>query len=143
MCIEVREKQAVKNGEMKLWKVVRKDDQVGLWNETGWEDYKLVTRFYRLGVNSPSAYHLFNSKQNGRFHCFFTRKAARKYIEFRNDERRFPFYRNRNRHPLKAPKIIRVYAHSSDVLEVGVDSLSGIPSVSVSKMEIKSLKHQR
>ena len=139
MCIRESDTlQIVKNGKLKLWKVMLHNNKVGLWAETGWERRHVDYVKYHLGVNSPKRYKTgwhCSIAIAGRFHCLFTRKEAREYVRFRltqyagfSDEK---------------VKIVRVYADSKDVLEIGKDIESGIRAISVSKMEIKSLKHQR
>lgn len=143
MCIKEDDYAVVKNGILKLWKVIRSNDEIGVWNETYVID--LITnslschhRKFYIGKNVARDFmdHNFVS-QPAQFHCFFSRKDARQYIKtswgslFCRSHRR---YRR---------KIIKVYANSEDVVLIGVDRRSCIRAISVSKMTIKSLKHQR
>ncbi len=135
MCIEIGNRpQVVNNGELKLWKVVRKNDRIGIWFETC-HNTNSEKRF-QMGINVAIVYEPHTTQ--GEFHCFFIRKDARRYITHRYNMDRLNPYNNR-----LDVKIIRVYADSSDVVRIGKDFESGIPCLSVSKMEIKSLKHQR
>ena len=128
----------VKNGELKLWKVVRKDNVIGLWGETNRGNVN--DEAYLLGDNRSHRFvTMFSSPRAGQFHCFFTRKSARCYRKAH--QRRATGWAASDL--MRFTKIIRVYADSSDVVAVGVDSNTKIPAISVSKMEIKSLKHQR
>jgi len=138
MCIEVHEKQVVKNGELKLWKVIRKDDIIGLWGET--DRLNVKNKRYQLGDNCPHEF-ISDYFQHavGQFHCFFTRKDARNYRKMH--QRRAIYWPTSD--PMGKTKIIRVFAHSTDVVAVGRDKQSNLRALSVSKMEIKSLKHQR
>lgn len=142
MCIENDDYAVVKNGKLKLWKVIRKDDRIGLWRNTGWRNVEDIIDVYRLGINTAKAFtagNLYNLNINpGQFHCFFTRKEAREYAKHRYNVCQM-FLRVKS----KRTKIIRVYADSSDVIKIGKDGSSRIRAISVSKMTIKSLKHQR
>ena len=143
MCIEIDNTlQVIKNGRLKLWKVIRRDNQIGLWASTGWRDIKEIAGMYRLGINIAKSFpdSMFFSRPDnpGQFHCFFTRKAARRYMKHRYSGCRL-FWNIKS----KRSKIIRVYADSSDVVKIGRDSASDIRAISVSKMEIKSLQHRR
>lgn len=140
MCIQVIKNPktvVVKNGRLKLWKVVRKDNVIGIWNETQWQNSS--NKKFRIGKNVAVPYYDFNFKHNEpAFHCFFTRRDARQYMNFRLSRW------NQSRHNRRTViKIIRVYVDFKDVVKVGVDRLTNIPAISVSKMTIKSLKHQR
>ena len=130
MCILNDDCAVVKNGQLKLWKVVRKDNVVGLWAETYNECNQIV---FTVGVNTARNYGI----TAGRYHCFFTRNAARAYLKHRRVRE---FYHNNEKYDAK---IIRVYADTENVMSIGVDTGSHIPAISVSKMTIKSLKHQR
>ena len=143
MCIENDDYAVVKNGLLKLWKVIRKDNQIGLWANTGWRNIIEVAEVYQLGVNIAESFLIpgFSSHPTtdpGQFHCFFTRKAARRYMKHRYCMASL-FWRVKS----KRTKIIRIYANSSDVVKIGRDDSSDIRAISVSKMTIKSLKHQR
>lgn len=131
MCIIKSSKiVAVKTGRLQLWKVIRSDNHIGIWLGT----YDVFTlHAFQLGVNvAKRCFMRLGHTLNPQFHCFFTRKAARKYIKFQKEVGSTWF-----------TKIIKVYADSKDVVLVGVDDKSRIPAISVSKMEIKSLAHQR
>ena len=130
MCILNDDYVVVKKGQLKLWKVVRKDNVVGLWAETYNKRNQIV---FTVGVNIARNY----GTTAGRYHCFFTRNAARAYLEHR---RARMFYYNNEKYDAK---IIKVYADAKDVMSIGVDMASDISAISVSKMTIKSLKHQR
>ena len=139
MCIVNDDYAVVKNGQLKLWKVVRKDDKIGLWAGTGWKN--LDAEEYLLGLNTAKDWQTgfqYPIQQRGQFHCFFTRKEARAYTNYRYSACS-DFKLDKN----KYTKIIRVYAKSSDVVMTGNDYDTSIRAISVSKMEIKSLKHQR
>ena len=69
MCILNDDCAVVKNGQLKLWKVVRKDNVVGLWRETYNRCNQIV---FTVGVNTARNYGI----TAGRYHCFFTRNAA-------------------------------------------------------------------
>ena len=142
MCIKNDDYAVVKNGPLKLWKVIRKDNQIGLWAGTGWRNIIMIVKGYRLGVNIAKSFFIpgfsHPTTNPGQFHCFFTRKAARRYAKNRYGQC-LMFLRIKS----KRTKIIRVYANSSDVVKIGWDDNSGIRAISVSKMTIKSLKHQR
>lgn len=153
MCIKIGEtSQVIKIGELKLWKVIRKDNRIGLWGETHGEDHPHNQDrhhdLFILGVNTPHNYEVkrtyFNSEgsgpKTGRFHCFFTREAARQYLKYRAGR---GYYSNPVRKKKYVAKIIVVYADSADVVEIGEDWFTKISAISVSKMTIKSLKHQR
>ena len=142
MCITNDDYVIVKNGRLKLWKVIRRDNQIGLWKGTGWRDARYLGVMYHRGINVARTFTLgyegFITQHPGQFHCFFTRKEARRYTEHRYFTcTKFSEVKS------KRTKIIRVYADSSDVIRVGRDESSDICAISVSKMEIKSLKHQR
>lgn len=127
MCIEKGYVQAVKNGQLILWKIIRPDNRIGIWRET----YNRSNSVFRLGVNIAKGF----SDGVAQFHCFFTRKAARKYTEYREEG---GYFRSK-----QSTKTIKVYVNSEDVVSVGLDQESRILAISVSKMTIKSLKHQR
>ncbi len=130
MCIKTDDNAVVRNGELKLWKVVRKDNKIGLWAETH-NGCSLIV--FTVGVNTAKDY----GKTTGRYHCFFTRIAARAYLKHRKKRR---FYCDNKKYDAK---IIRVYADAENVMSIGVDKESRISAISVSKMTIKSLKHQK
>jgi len=130
MCIKTDDNAIVKNGELKLWKAIRKDNKIGLWLET---HNGCSLTVFTVGVNTAEDY----GKTAGRYHCFFTRIAARAYLKYRKKR---GFYRNNKKYDAK---IIRVYTDAENVMSIGVDKESRIPAISVSKMTIKSLKHQR
>ena len=141
MCIVNDDNAVVKNGQLKLWKVMRKDNHIGLWRNTGWCDNAYRSKIYQLGVNIAKSFttgYLRPVVNPGQFHCFFTRREARKYTKRRYNI--CPMFLN-----VKSAltKIIHVYADSSDVIKIGIDDSTHIRAISVSKMEIKSLKHQR
>lgn len=133
MCIINDDYAVVKNGELVLWKVIKRNNDVGLWRET-------VPMFNELDLFcvgeliAHSYSHLKDGTlfMQGAFHCFLTRKVARKYLARRMDMG-----------SLHKLKIIKVYANSKDVVSIGVEKYSGFSAVSVSKMTIKSLNHQR
>ena len=131
MCIINDDCAVVKNGRLKLWKVIKADDSVGLWHETT----SMIGELDSFHVGELTAHDYTPEGENlsvpGAFHCFFTREAARKYLEYRA--------------PYSWPKlkIIKVYANSQDVVSVGMEKYSDLYAISVSKMTIKSLKHQR
>ncbi len=143
MCIKNHEgelqKVRSKGGELKLWKVVRRDNKIGLWTGTGWRNPDAEE--YLLGLNTAKDSQVgyqYPTRRQGQFHCFFTRKEARAYMNYR--------YKSCSVFKLdksKYTKIVRVCAKSSAVVMVGKDYDTGIRAISVSKMEIKSLKHQR
>ncbi len=128
MCIvndsEMLKKERAKTGRLMLWKVIKKDNRIGLWNSTFHD-----SKFCR-GNNTAIIF-----TKPGQFHCFFTRKAARHYRQMRNG------------HPwgecFFKMKIIRVFVDRKNIVDAGLDENSLKPSISVSQMEIKSLKHQR
>lgn len=133
MCIKMDDTpQAVRNGELKLWKVIMKNNRIGIWFETVYSGDTFGTRF-EVGFNVSRPYKA--GKILGEYHCFFTRKEARKYIGFRKVKC--------GNYSEQHTKIINVYANSCDVVSIGYDVESHIRAISVSKMEIKSLKHQR
>ncbi|KKL62512.1 hypothetical protein LCGC14_2184470 [marine sediment metagenome] len=143
MCIVNDDNAVVKNGRLKLWKVVCRDNKIGLWWGTGWHNITGIGKMYLLGVNIAKSFisrgkFLKQITHPGQFHCFFTRKEARRYMEHRYSVCSM-FFKVKS----KRTKIIRVCADSSDVIKVGRDESSDIRAISVSKMEIKSLKHQR
>ena len=141
MCIVNDDCAVVKNGRLKLWKVMCKDNHIGLWRNTGWHDVKDKSKTYQLGINIAESfttgYELLVNNP-GQFHCLFTRKEARRYTKLRYGC--CPMFLNKKS---KKTKIIRVYADSSDVIKIGRDDNLDICAISVSKMEIISLKHQR
>ena len=144
MCITNDDCAIVKTGRLKLWKVIRRDNQIGLWRNTGWRNITDVTGVYLLGVNIAKSFKLTNNAfsvstyELGQFHCFFTRREARRYTKHRYALcSMFSYIKS------KRTKIIHAYADSSDVIRAGRDESSGIRAISVSKMTIKSLKHQR
>ena len=145
MCIRNDEEKVAKLRQqmtvLQLWKVVLNNDRIGLWGETGWEERNSShAKSYHLGVNIPKPYTLYccSGNYSGRYHCFITRKDARNYMNFR-----YQGYSGFSDCSKYRTKIIRVHADSKDVVDVGNDSASGIRAISVSKMTIKSLKHQR
>lgn len=144
MCIRTSDKpRVIKNGELKLWKIIRQDNHIGIWGETQLSSQHLS---FVIGENVAIEYDNYryttgNLHNNGQFHCFFTRKDARKYYERHKD--RIQHWNEPEDRGLTKIKIIKVYADSSDVVKIGQDSPSDIRAISVSKMEIKSLKHQR
>lgn len=129
MCIQNDEEKVAKLRQqmtvLQLWKVVKKDGSVGIWANT----CKPLDRF-QIGENVAEDYMRSDdgSTYPGAFHCTFTRKAARHYRRFRM---------------IGALKIIKVFARTADIVAAGRDKYADIISVSVSKMEIKSLNHQR
>ncbi len=119
------EKERAKTGLLVLWKVIRGSDRIGIWGNT-----VRNTRF-QTGENVAEEHCVAFMKQlPGQFHCCFTRKAARQYRQFRDC-------------PIFGLKIIKVYARREDIVQAGVDKFAHMPSISVSKLTIKSLKHQR
>ena len=133
MCITATLSVSVKTGRLQLWKVIRSSDFIGIWDET----IRTNDDKFQLGINTACKFYNMNSHswQPAQFHCFFTRAAARQYRKLQKDR---PFYSSRY-----FRKIIKVYANSKDVVLVGVDKESRIPAISVSKIEIKSLNHQK
>ena len=142
MCIinapETVETECKKTGCRQLWKVINSANAIGIWGETS----SLQT--FHTGVNVPIDYEIYDEDANetmtpGEFHCFFTRQDARVYKKFRT-----AVYRRYARTcSIKTLKIIKVYADCKDIVQIGSDRRSGLRVISVSKMEIKSLKHQR
>lgn len=138
MCIVNDDYVVVKNGPLKLWKIIRKDDVIGIWGETGRGNEGQET--FKIGDNYPHDYPLpFGGRCLGQFHCFFTRKDARSYRKT---------HQNRagqwgDGDPMGHTKIIQVFANSNKVVSVGQDKETNINAVSVFKMTIKNLKHQR
>ena len=132
MCIIAADKQVIKTGRLQLWKIIRHSNCVGVWEET----YNCRHNF-STGVNIANDFRdTHGRKQPGCFCCFFTRAAARTYcLELTHLGRR-------GKHSRKT-KVIKVYANSRDVVVSGVDKRTGLRCLGVSKMEIKSLQHQR
>ena len=134
MCIVNDNNAVVKKGQLKLWKVIRKDDIIGIWGET--ERGNIDCDKFVFGVNFAAKY----SYHEGAFHCFFTRKEARHYRKHHQEATEYWPANN----PMAKTKIIQVSANSSNVVSVGYDSIDkDVRAISVNKMEIKSLKHQR
>ncbi len=124
--------QKSKTRRLTLWKIVKKDDEVGLWHETN--PTKNDLQLFCIGEITA---HDYIPKYEsfvipGAFHCFFTREVARSYLKYRTKMGVW-----------QKLKIIKVYANSQDVVSLGTEKYSGLFAVSVSKMEIRSLKHQR
>ena len=117
---------------LQLWKIVKKDNGVGLWRETN--PMKDDLQSFHVGEILAHDYSPRDELQvvPGAFHCFFTRKVARKYLKYRMKMSIW-----------KKVKIIKVHANSQDIVSIGVEKYSGFFAVSVSRMTIKSLKHQR
>jgi len=136
MCIVADDTmQVIKNGQLKLWKVIRQDNVIGIWGNTRRRDY------FKRGLNLADEYTARYGTTlpcKGRLHCFFTREEARDYYR-RHKIRAISWADDR----MANTKIIRVFADSKNVVSVGVDKETGIRAISVSKMTIKSLKHQR
>ncbi len=131
MCITATLSVSVKTGRLQLWKVIKSNNCIGIWGET----IRANDDKFQLGINTACEFYNMNShsRQPAQFHCFFTRAAARQYRRYQKEiSYCFP-----------SRKIIKVYANSKDVVLVGVDKESRIPAISVSKIEIKSLNHQR
>ena len=118
-------KERAKTGRLMLWKVICKDNKTGLWSET-YNDRK-----FHVGNNRAAGFG-WPRFEKGQFHCFFTRDLARRYKRFRLQ-----------RGSDKNFKIIKVCANRTCIVRVGHDREFQNRSVSVSRMEIKSLKHQR
>ncbi len=124
---------------LQLWKVVSVDNSIGLWRETSEINSDHQEEFY-IGKQTAHDYHpQLNTGYghekftvSGAFHCCFTRKAARSYLKYRTDCG-----------VGRGLKIIKIYADSCSVISVGIDKHHRISAISVSRMEIKSLKHQR
>ena len=139
MCIINDNHVVVKNGGLVLWKVVKENNDIGLWRETS--SMYGETNSFRVG--ELIAHDYIPSEENipvpGAFHCFFTRKVARKYLKYRVN---MGLWRGGVWVEQKL-KIIKVYADSQNVVSVGTEKYSKLYAVSVSRMEIKSLKHQR
>ncbi len=110
---------------LRLWKVVEQDNSVGIWADT--REYE---ENFHVGENTATDYIRRGDylRQPGAFHCTFTRKAARRY---------------RTHRWARHLKIIKVYAETANIVSAGRDEYADIDSISVSKMEIKSLQHQR
>ena len=132
MCIRNNESALLKEKNKKtpfvLWKVVRVNGAIGMWRGTYSQDKFVVglntaERYTRCGFHSEMIV-------KGRFHCFLTRKNARDY-------------RINYSHKLCKFKIIKVHANRQDIIDVGLDENCALRAISVSKMTIKSLKHQR
>ena len=143
MCILNNSKKVAEQRQhmtiLQLWKVISKDNSVGLWRETSviyrghQEEFyigKQVAHDYHPQLDTGYGYE--KSTVSGAFHCCFTRKAARSYLKYRADCGIG-----------RGLKIIKIYADSCSVISVGIDKHHKISAISVSKMEIKSLKHQR
>ena len=128
MCINNDEHALLKEKSKKtpliLWKVVRVSDFIGAWHTT-YSNKKFV-----VGKNVAESFLLCGKVKPGQFHCFFTRDNARNYRKY-------------DMHQIHKFKIIKVYANREDIVAVGFDENCHRRSLSVSKMEIKSLKHQR
>ncbi len=128
-------KERAKTGQIQLWKVIRGSNKTGIWGNTcSREKLRLGKNNIAKDYDAATSIDSFD-KQPGQFHCCFTRKAARRYRSFRDC-------------PSLDMKIIKVYADRKDIVQTGVDKYAGdfngkLPAISVSKMEIKSLKHQR
>ena len=135
MCIRNDGEKVVKLRQqmtvLQLWKVVNRDDSIGIWADTR----KSFCKF-RKGENVAIDYisHRDCLTQPGAFHCCFTRKAARCYRVYRSG--------NYNSVHSKL-KVVKVFARTADIVSAGRDKYVDVDSISVSKMEIKSLKHQR
>ncbi len=137
MCIRNNKEKVAKIRQqmtvLQLWKIVKKGDEVGLWRETDPVGDEL-SLFY---VGKLTAHDYVPrgelSVVPGAFHCFFTRKAARKYLK----------YYRAGKNIQQKLKIIKVYAGAQDIVSVGIEKYSDILAISVSKMEIKSLQHRR
>ena len=128
MCIisdsEMLKKERAKTGRLVLWKVIGKDNTQGVWSFTQSRNK------FSVGGHTASPY---ASGQSGQFHCSLTRKGARQYRLFVAG---FQF-------PYTGLKIIKVYACRKDIVDAGIDEGNRVPTVTVSKLTIKSLKHQR
>ena len=129
MCIHNDEEKVAKLRQqmtvLQLWKVIAKNDDIGIWADTCKPPNK-----FQIGENVADEYVLVDDDiiYPGAFHCTFTRKTARCYQKYRG---------------IRALKIIKVFARTACIVSAGKDEYAGIVSVSVSEMEIKSLKHQR
>ena len=126
MCIvnnpEMLKKEKAKTGRLMLWKVIRGNDGIGIWRNT----VQRAIRKFSVGENIAVNYYAQSRQYPGQFYCCFTRKAARYYRQFRDCE-------------IYKLKIIKVYAHREDIVQVGIDKFAnGMPSISLLKMEIKS-----
>ncbi len=144
MCINnnklLVEKERSKASPLVLWKVVRSSNKIGLWRRTYAErkaDFVcplLKSKSFRIGVNAARPYYQYGRAEPGEFCCLFTREAAR-------------LYRKHGVHHGNALKIIKVYVERKDIVHVGTNYVGPghkhINAIGVSKMEIKSLKHQR
>ncbi len=139
MCIEVSSEIIVdRTGRLQLWKVLRSDNEIGIWGETHTGSRTSTSEYKKFHVGKNIALGFMNHHGNfqpAQFHCFFSRKNARQYVKYQRE--RCEYYRHARR------KIIKVYVNSEDVVLIGIDNLSCIPAVSVSKLVIKSLNHQR
>ena len=133
MCITATLLVPIKTGRLQLWKVIRLNNRIGIWGET-YDEYS--NDKFQPGVNIAHSFFRRPNvvRQPAQFHCFSTRAAARQYRKFQ---------KNRIYYADFLRKIIKVYANSEDVVLVGVEKESRIPAISVSKIEIKSLNHQR
>ena len=105
--------------------MIAKNNTQGVWGFT--------YRSNKFCIGKHTALPFDKGQETGKFHCFFTRKAARQYKRFLDGWR----------YTSKQLKIIKVYASRENIVNAGVEEGNSIPAISVSKMEIKSLKHQR
>ena len=139
MCIDVNDSVKVKKGVLQLWKVIRVDNRIGIWGET----YDNRTKFFIVGENTAVKFYDTCNYADcvGQFHCFLTRDEARSYYKRRNDMSEQ--WETKRGIELKDIKIIKVFVHFDDVVKIGYDRDVPIRAISVSKMTIKSLKHQR
>lgn len=134
MCIvndpEMLKKEKAKTGRLMLWKMVERSNEIGIWSNSKCHDGK-----FRIGNNKAISFlagYYDTIRTPGQFHGFPSRKLVRAYREKRVgmfDSNRF--------------KIIKVYADRKNIMRAGKDEATKIYCISVSKMEIKSLKHQR
>lgn len=136
MCIinyrKVLERERAKKSPLVLWKVIRRNNMIGVWCSTYAEHkkaYRGKTQEFYVGVNVAKPFHgrYFNDS-TGEFCCFTTRKSARLYRKYTVTH-------------LCNPKIIKVYADRADIVHAGKDGMKR--AISVSKFTIKSLNHRR
>ncbi len=127
MCISNSKRDLLKEKSKKtlltLWKVVRVSNFIGVWRTT------YADERFMIGKNVAESFLLYGEMVPGQFHCLFTRDDARNY--------------KRNMHTVYKFKIIKIHAIREDIVAVGIDDNQFCKCLSVSKMIIESLKHQR
>lgn len=141
MCInsnaDLVSKERSKTDSLVLWKVIQHNNKIGLWRNTYAERkyvYNGKEQKFQIGVNVARSfdYSCSSRAHPGEFCCFTTRKSARRYQTCASG----PGH-------ISNKKIIKVYADRKDIIHAGYDSNVHVQAISVSKMEIRSLKHQR